>query len=258
MPAIAVPWPFGSVNPFEPSRIDVPATTLPSRSGCDPSTPVSRIATRAEPLGSTRTEDVVPADLGQGPLVAVGRVARLGVDLARPVGLDARDGRIRRAACRATPAGASPPGRRTPWMRRGAIYETSSAPAAARICDWVSADVPAAKRTRYSSVASAKLAENSAVAVLPARSVAVASKPALKPSGRSNDSVKDPSAATVTSAECSHVSSASSSTVSCTVSPAPQFSPLSATVSPGVYVSSSLSSVGSGPGSGVVDSARSR
>ena len=33
MPASHVPWPLGSVMPFEPSSIDVPATTLPASSG---------------------------------------------------------------------------------------------------------------------------------------------------------------------------------------------------------------------------------
>jgi len=33
MPAIAVPWPFGSVMPAEPSRMLVPISSCPSRSG---------------------------------------------------------------------------------------------------------------------------------------------------------------------------------------------------------------------------------
>ena len=48
MPAIAVPWPFGSVSRMPPTS-DVPPTSLPARSGCEASTPVSRTATVAEP-----------------------------------------------------------------------------------------------------------------------------------------------------------------------------------------------------------------
>ena len=119
-------------------------------------------------------------------------------------------------------------------MRSGAMYETSSAPAAAMIWACASADVPAANRTRYASVASAKLAENSVVAVRSVGSVAVASKLATRPLGSSNDSVNEPSSPTVTSAECSQSASASSSTVISTVSPALQSEPVSSTVSPGV------------------------
>src|SRR5258708_6175743 len=50
MPAICVPWPFGSLSPSpEPVMAFVPATTLPARSGCDASTPVSSTATVAAP-----------------------------------------------------------------------------------------------------------------------------------------------------------------------------------------------------------------
>ena len=50
MPARYVPWLQGSVIPVEPSRMDVPGTRLPARSGCVPSTPVSRRATVAVPV----------------------------------------------------------------------------------------------------------------------------------------------------------------------------------------------------------------
>ncbi len=53
IPAIAVPWPFGSLRPSDPSRIDVPATSCPARSAWPPSTPVSRTATTDEPCGWT-------------------------------------------------------------------------------------------------------------------------------------------------------------------------------------------------------------
>ncbi len=49
MPAMAVPCPFGSVPPSPAPTIEVPATTFPFRSGCEASTPVSRIATVADP-----------------------------------------------------------------------------------------------------------------------------------------------------------------------------------------------------------------
>ncbi len=50
IPASAVPWPFGSLVPAEPSRTDVPVTSAPPRSGCEASTPVSSSATTAVPL----------------------------------------------------------------------------------------------------------------------------------------------------------------------------------------------------------------
>ncbi len=53
MPAISVPWPFGSVFGSEPSIIDAPATSWPARSGLEASTPVSRRATTALPEGCT-------------------------------------------------------------------------------------------------------------------------------------------------------------------------------------------------------------
>ena len=53
MPARAVPWPFASVDQTLPSTNDAPAATTPSRSGWVVATPVSRIATTAEPAGST-------------------------------------------------------------------------------------------------------------------------------------------------------------------------------------------------------------
>ena len=54
MPAIAVPWPFASVSPSpDPVMTFVPGTTLPARSGCEASTPVSRSATVALPAGVT-------------------------------------------------------------------------------------------------------------------------------------------------------------------------------------------------------------
>ena len=53
VPAISVPWPFGSLSPIELSRIEVPGTTFALRSACEPSTPVSSTATVAEAAGST-------------------------------------------------------------------------------------------------------------------------------------------------------------------------------------------------------------
>src|SRR5207302_4811102 len=53
MPARAVPWPLASAAGFEPANADQPAPTRPARSGCDPSTPVSRTAMVAEPAGLT-------------------------------------------------------------------------------------------------------------------------------------------------------------------------------------------------------------
>jgi hypothetical protein len=41
------------VVPSEPSRIETPEMTLPVRSGCLPSTPVSRMATVVIPVGTT-------------------------------------------------------------------------------------------------------------------------------------------------------------------------------------------------------------
>jgi hypothetical protein len=59
MPAICVPWPFGSLSPSpEPVRMFVPATTLPTRSGCEASTPVSSTATVAFALGVTESRAV--------------------------------------------------------------------------------------------------------------------------------------------------------------------------------------------------------
>jgi hypothetical protein len=51
MPAIAVPWPFVSLDQLEPTTKELPKTMLSSRSGCDASTPVSRTATTAVPAG---------------------------------------------------------------------------------------------------------------------------------------------------------------------------------------------------------------
>ena len=51
MPASQVPWPCGSVSAGEPSTNDWPGSNLPSRSGWLASTPVSRIATVAVPVG---------------------------------------------------------------------------------------------------------------------------------------------------------------------------------------------------------------
>ena len=73
----------------------MPGTTFPSRSGCEPSMPVSRTATLADPLTLDLTEDVVPADLRQRPLVAVRGVVRRAACLACAVGLDARHARVR-------------------------------------------------------------------------------------------------------------------------------------------------------------------
>jgi hypothetical protein len=53
MPARAVPCPFESAFHAVPGTSDVPATTFPSRSGWEASTPVSRIATVALPAGDT-------------------------------------------------------------------------------------------------------------------------------------------------------------------------------------------------------------
>ena len=64
IPASHVPWPEGSVIPLEPSRIDVPGTTLPARSGCKASTPVSRSATLAVPVGVTFPKTWSQAILG--------------------------------------------------------------------------------------------------------------------------------------------------------------------------------------------------
>ena len=55
MPAIMVPWPVESIKPLDPSsapfRMDVPFITLPVRSGWVASTPESRRATVAVPVG---------------------------------------------------------------------------------------------------------------------------------------------------------------------------------------------------------------
>ena len=93
MPAIAVPWPFGSDVEAEPTS-DVPPTSLPARSGCEASTPVSRTATVAEPAIG-RAIDRIPADLRQGPLRGVAGVGRIGLGRAAAVRLHARDARIR-------------------------------------------------------------------------------------------------------------------------------------------------------------------
>src|SRR5438477_9840222 len=53
MPANAVPWPLGSVAGSEPAKADQPGATRPARSGCAPSTPVSRTAIAVEPAGLT-------------------------------------------------------------------------------------------------------------------------------------------------------------------------------------------------------------
>ena len=52
IPATLVPWPLGSVKPSDPSRMDVPATMFPLKSGCVASIPVSRTATMTEALGT--------------------------------------------------------------------------------------------------------------------------------------------------------------------------------------------------------------
>src|SRR5436305_5463564 len=53
MPASAVPWPLGSVAGSEFGNADQPGPTRPARSGCAPSTPVSRTAIAVEPAGFT-------------------------------------------------------------------------------------------------------------------------------------------------------------------------------------------------------------
>ena len=106
--------------------------------------------------------------------------------------------------------------------------------------------------SRVGVPAGADTAPNVAVALLLAGSVAVAVNSATRPSGRSKVSVMVPSAATVTSAEWSDASLPSSSTATCTVSPACQSDPVRVTVAPGVYVSSSLSTLGVPAGGGGV------
>jgi hypothetical protein len=63
----------GSVVPAEPAMIDVPATILPLRSGCDASTPVSRIATVTCPRGGGK-----PISQGKSTLFAASGNRRLG------------------------------------------------------------------------------------------------------------------------------------------------------------------------------------
>ena len=94
MPAMAVPWPFGSVVPSEPSRIETPATSWPARSGCEASTPVSRTATIALPAGADGAEGLVPADQRQRPLVRVLGVGRGRARVAGRVCVDAHDARV--------------------------------------------------------------------------------------------------------------------------------------------------------------------
>ena len=96
----------------------MPATTLPARSGCDASTPVSRTATVARAGRGDGAVDVVPADLRQRPLVGVVGVVRARLGGAGAVGLDeVTAGSARSAAIDACKLPL--PGSSTPWIRNG-------------------------------------------------------------------------------------------------------------------------------------------
>ena len=81
----------------------------PARSGCEASTPVSRIATVARPGRLDRPVDLVPADLRQRPLVGVLRVVR-GCLRCRAGGRRRPRARCCSPSSAATPAASSPAG----------------------------------------------------------------------------------------------------------------------------------------------------
>ena len=126
--------------------MDVPATTLSASSGSDASTPVSRTATFAEPLGLTDAVDLVPADARQRPLRAVVGVVRDPGLLARAIDLDPGHARRRRPGRRRRRPGAS-----TEYMRSAPTCESTVAPAALRTERAASSDTPGANVTMYGS-----------------------------------------------------------------------------------------------------------
>ena len=95
MPAMAVPWPFGSLFQAEPSTNDAPPTMFAVEVGMQTSTPVSRTATTEEPVGETRAVGLVPADLRQRPLVPYEVSSGVAFGGAAPVELDGRDASVR-------------------------------------------------------------------------------------------------------------------------------------------------------------------
>ena len=96
MPAIAVPWPFGSLVASAPATKLVPPTSWPARSGCPASTPVSRTATTAEPEDRRcrrhRPSRCAGATTGGGSAGSSGRasVARTRSSSTRPTAGSAR------------------------------------------------------------------------------------------------------------------------------------------------------------------------
>src|SRR3954471_19413160 len=144
IPAIAVPWPFGSVPPSpEPLTKSVPANTFPARSGCEASTPVSRIATTELPAGVTvpwtsshaiRGSDHCSAYLGSSGAPAVSR--------ERSASTATTDESARRAATDASSA-------LTEYIRSGAIGSPAVAPAELIASTWSASEVPGAKVTMY-------------------------------------------------------------------------------------------------------------
>ena len=121
---------------------DVPATSLPARSGCEASTPVSSTATTAEPVGVTSRRPG-PSRSSAGTTGRRRRCRRaVGLGGAAAVELDARRRASRRAARRRRCRPAL-----TACMRRTAIESVEVAPAAAIAASWLAADMPVANVT---------------------------------------------------------------------------------------------------------------
>ncbi len=129
MPAMAVPWPLGSVVPAEPSRMRGAGHELAGEVG------VAAVDAGVEDGddrgagGSTRAVDLVPADAWQRPLVVVARVVG-GRPRRRGRGRGRRARRCRRRGGSATVS--EPRATSTTCMRRTGMESTTSAPAAAR------------------------------------------------------------------------------------------------------------------------------
>ena len=89
MPAIQVPWPFGSVSGSAPGRADQPGSTDAVEVG------VRGIHAGVEDGDGRgagdgdRAVELLPADVGQRPLIGIGGVGRGSFDVSNAIGLDA-------------------------------------------------------------------------------------------------------------------------------------------------------------------------
>ena len=145
IPAMAVPWPFGSVVPAEASRKLVPGTSWPARSGCEPSTPVSRSATTALPLGTTVPKTLSQPIFGSDHWLAY----PLSLGVASAVRTRSSSTLLTLPSARRVATTVDPSGTLMTAMPSTAIESVTTAPAAARVLAWVDAEVPVAKVTMY-------------------------------------------------------------------------------------------------------------